>query len=202
MPDVLDQLEDIENSKGGLLAFLRCAGSRHTQCHILSMLKHIRDAHRAGRRWEVQQLIRVYLTSYDARLAATNRAFEKMKPGRRPPRKQLPSIASGLNAFKGTQEEVRLIFKRKRSNPNEFRPTLDFGIENRALQYLVVPCPLYPTRDRGLTPPSVRGSGRSACRDYPRAKRSEWRLSLGYSSRLPRRSFWEKRYLRRGPRAT
>ncbi len=138
MPDVLDQLEDIENSKGGLLAFLRCAGSRHTQCHILSMLKHIRDAHRAGRRWEVQQLIRVYLTSYDARLAATNRAFEKMKPGRRPPRKQLPSIASGLNAFKGTQEEVRLIFKRKRSNPNEFRPTLDFGIENRALQYLVL----------------------------------------------------------------
>src|SRR6266566_48157 len=61
---------------------------------------------------------------------------------------------------------------------------------------LTVPCPLYPTRDRGLTPPSVRGSGRSACRDYPRAKRSEWRLSLGYSSRLPRRSFWEKRYLR------
>jgi hypothetical protein len=61
-----------------------------------------------------------------------------MKPGRRPPKKQLPSIAAGLNAFKGTPEEVSLIFTRKRSNPNEFRLTLDFGIENRALQYLVL----------------------------------------------------------------
>jgi len=61
-----------------------------------------------------------------------------MKPGRRPSRKQLSSIASGLNALKATQEEVRLIFTRKRSNPNVFRPTLYFGIENRALQYLVL----------------------------------------------------------------
>ncbi len=136
--EMLDQLEEIEISKGGLLAFLRCAGSRHARCHILLMLKRIRDAHRAGRRWEVEQLIRKYLTSYDARFVATIRAFRQMKPGRRPPKGQLASIASGLNAFKGTGEEVRLIFKRKRSNPNEFRPTLDFGIENRALQYLVL----------------------------------------------------------------
>jgi len=135
---MIDQLEEIESSKAGLLAFVRCADSQHARRRILKILKRIRDAHRAGRWWETQQSIREYLASYDARLAATHRAFEKLKPGRRPPKKQLPSIAAGLNAFKGTQEDVRLIFKRKRSNPNEFRPTLDFGIENRALQYLVL----------------------------------------------------------------
>jgi hypothetical protein len=138
MPDALDHLEEIESPKRGLLAFVRCAGSRHARRHILLMLKSIRDARKAGRWWETQQLIRPYLTSHDARLAATHRAFGKMKPGRRPPKKQLPSIAAGLNAFKGTQEQVRLVFTRKRSNPNEFRLTLDFGIENRALQYLVL----------------------------------------------------------------
>jgi hypothetical protein len=135
---MLDEFEEIESRKRGLLAFLRCAASRQAGDHILKMLKRIRDAHRAGKWWEIQQLIREYLASYDARLAATWRAFEKLKPGRRPPKEQLPSIALGLNAFKGTQEGVRLIFTRKRSNPNEFRPTLDFGIENRALQYLVL----------------------------------------------------------------
>jgi len=135
---MLDQFEEIESAIRGLRAFLRCAGSPHARRHILLMLKRIRDARKAGRWWETQQLTRQYLTSYEARLAATCRASDKMKPGRRPPKEQLPAIASSLNPFKGSQEEVSLIFKRKRSNPNEFRVTLDFGIENRALQYLVL----------------------------------------------------------------
>ena len=33
-----------------------------------------------------------------------------------------------------------MIWKPKKNNPHDFRPTMNFGIENRALQYLVVQC--------------------------------------------------------------
>jgi hypothetical protein len=79
-----------------------------------------------------------------------------MEPGRRPPKSQLPSIASSLNAFTGTQEQVRLVFVRKRSNPNVLRPTLDFDIENRALQYLVLSV-LYVIADLHARQFGVRG---------------------------------------------
>ncbi len=59
-----------------------------------------------------------------------------MRWDRRPKKSQLKSIAENLNVFQGTREEVRLILIRK--GPDKFRPTLDFGIENRALQYLVL----------------------------------------------------------------
>jgi hypothetical protein len=159
--NMLDEFGNIESAKGGLLAFLRCAGSRDARQHVLKMLKRIRDAHRAGRWWQTQQFIREYLTSYDARLAATHRAFEKMKPARRPPKDQLPAIASGLNAFNGTQEKVRLVVRRKRSNPHEFRTTLDFGIENRALQYLVLSV-LYVIADLHPRQFAVRGGVHAA----------------------------------------
>ena len=153
---MIDEFDEIESVKGGLLAFLRCAGSRHERRCILKMLRRIRNAHRAGKRWRTQQLVRRYLSSYEARLAATRRAFRKMEPGRRPPKSQLPSIVSSLNAFTGTQEQVRLVFVRKRSNPNVLRPTLDFDIENRALQYLVLSV-LYVIADLHARQFGVRG---------------------------------------------
>lgn len=55
---------------------------------------------------------------------------------RRPKETELKTIAGNLNAFQGTQEEVRLRLIQK--SVNTFRPTLDFGIENRALQHLVL----------------------------------------------------------------
>jgi hypothetical protein len=55
---------------------------------------------------------------------------------RRPKETELKTIAERLNAFQGTQEEVRLRLIKK--GAHTFRPTLDFGIENRALQHLVL----------------------------------------------------------------
>jgi hypothetical protein len=89
----------------------------------------------AGNRRQLRYLIRQYLLSYDARFTATRLACRKMRWHRRPRKNQLKSIAANLNAFQGTQEQVRLTLVRK--GPGKFRPTLDFGIENRALQYLV-----------------------------------------------------------------
>ncbi len=99
------------------------------------MLTRIQKAHRTGDP-QLRFLIQQHLTSFDARLAATRLAASKMRWYRRPKKTELKAIAESLNAFQGTQEEVRLRLIKKCANT--FRPTLDFGIENRALQHLVL----------------------------------------------------------------
>ncbi len=100
------------------------------------MLARIQKAYRAGDKQQFRYLVQQYLTSYDARLAATRLAGRKMRWDHRPKKSELKAIAENLNAFRGTQEEVRLILIRK--GPDKFRPALDFGVENRALQHLVM----------------------------------------------------------------
>ena len=95
----------------------------------------IQKAHRTGDP-QLRFLIQKYLTLFDARLAATRLAASKMRWYRRPKETEQNVIAGSLNAFQGTQEEVRLRLIKK--GANTFRPTLDFGIENRALQHLVL----------------------------------------------------------------
>src|SRR5665811_2624908 len=47
--------------------------------------------------------------------------------------------ARGLDAWKGTQELVILRLKEKDKSPGVYRDIKEFGIQNRALQYLVLP---------------------------------------------------------------
>jgi hypothetical protein len=115
--------------------FVQCAGSGGARAHLKARLTGIQKAHRTGDR-QLRFLIQQYLTSFDARLAATRLAASKMRWYRRPEETELKTIAKRLNAFQGTQEEVRLRLIQK--GANAFRPTLDFGIENRALQHLVL----------------------------------------------------------------
>src|SRR5262249_36318121 len=128
--------ETADERPGGWPEFLRYAESLRAMDHLEAMLTRIRKAHKAGNRRLLRHLIQQYLTSYDARFAATRLARRKMPWDRRPRKDQLKSIAENLNAYQGTREEVRLILIPK--GPGKFRPTLDFGIENRALQYLVL----------------------------------------------------------------
>ena len=115
--------------------FVRYAGSAGARAHLKARLTGIQKAHRTGDR-QLPFLIHQHLTSLDARLAATRLAASKMSRYHRPKMGELKTIARGLHAFQGTQEEVRLLLIRK--GANTFRPTLDFGIENRALQHLVL----------------------------------------------------------------
>jgi hypothetical protein len=115
--------------------FVQCAGSARARAHLKAKLTGIQEAHRTGDP-QFGFLIQQYVTSFDARLAATRLAASKMPWYRRPKETELKTIAESLNAFQGTQEEVRLLLIRK--SANTFRPTLDFGIENRALQHLVL----------------------------------------------------------------
>ena len=115
--------------------FLQCAGSAGARAHLKAMLTGIQKAYRTGDP-RFRFLIQQHLTSFDARLAATRLAASKMRWYRRPKKTELKTIAGTLNAFQGTHEEVKLRLIRK--GANTFRPTLDFGIGNRALQYLVL----------------------------------------------------------------
>jgi reverse transcriptase-like protein len=115
--------------------FVQCAGSAGARAHLKVRLTAIQKAHRTGDR-QLGFLIQQYLMSFDARLAATRLAASKMPWYRRPKETELKAIAKSLHAFQGTQEEVRLRLIEK--DANTFRPTLDFGIEHRALQHLVL----------------------------------------------------------------
>ena len=108
------------------------------KARVASMLGKIRAAHQAGKRERADYLTKRYLLSLDARDVAVQQACRKLKPLRRPSPSKLPAIAEHLNAWDGTAEPVVLSFKEKESKPNHYRSLLDFGIENRALQYLVL----------------------------------------------------------------
>ena len=113
------------------------AHKAHT--HTNAMLRRIRAASRSGKHKQAEALSRVYLGSMDARYAATLVAYHRLKPHVRPDVGSLFAVAQSLDPYSGTQEDVYLRFKPKKGNPDAFRPILEFGIENRALQYLVLP---------------------------------------------------------------
>ena len=69
-------------------------------------------------------LSQLYLNSNDARLVATELACRTMKPHRRLPKALVPSIASALDAWAGTTEEVRVNFVPKGSDPDDRRMPL------------------------------------------------------------------------------
>jgi len=101
--------------------------------HLGVLLRRVREASRFTER---TYRIRKYLGSYHARLHATFEAFDAMKTEDRPDPAKLESIANGLDAWKGTKEPV-LEHRIPKDSPGEYRTVLEFGIENRALQYLV-----------------------------------------------------------------
>ena len=102
------------------------------------ILRRIQRAHLAGNRYRTRQLIWLQLRSHEAHLVATELARQSMKPHRRFSKAVVPAIAVGLDPWAGTNEEVRVNYLPKSSNPDERRTTMEFGPENKALQYLVL----------------------------------------------------------------
>src|SRR6266568_3478314 len=105
MLEIADQLAS--ERPAGWPEFLHAADSQRARAHLEAMLTRIQNAHRAGDRRQLRYLIQQFLTSFDARLAATRLASRKMRWDRRPKKNKLKSIAENLNAFQGTREEVR-----------------------------------------------------------------------------------------------
>jgi hypothetical protein len=69
---------------------------------------------------------------------AVRRAYKQMPPHLRPDQADLPAIAQRIDPWKGTNEAVHVYRKLKSSKPGHYRLIMNFGIENRALQYLVL----------------------------------------------------------------
>jgi RNA-directed DNA polymerase len=106
--------------------------------HVAKLLTRIRDAKELGQVKRLRHWTGAYLNSNDARLAAVQRANRRRKPGDRFDTATVRLIANGLDAYQGTDEPVLVHRKPKTSNPDSYRTYMAFGIENSALQYLVL----------------------------------------------------------------
>lgn len=106
--------------------------------HVEKLLKRIRNAKELGRLKELRHWTGAYLNSFGAKLAAVQRANRRRKLNDRLDTKTVRTIAAGLDAWQGANEPVLVHQKPKTSNPDSFRTYMAFGIQNKALQYLVL----------------------------------------------------------------
>ena len=113
------------------------ANLRKAWKHERKLCREIKRAHQAGKRKQVEHFTRLYLMSFDTKYVATVMANRALKSHRKVPVGQLSKIAENLDPWRGSAEAVTVHFKPKEGNEYDFRPIMDFDIENRALQYLV-----------------------------------------------------------------
>jgi len=107
--------------------------------HVEKLLDRIELAVAQGKRKRADYAIWAYLNSYDARRLALETAYRRLPKNKRPKPESLDNIAAFLDAWRGTKETVYLLLQVKPGPNLDYRPILDYGIENRALQYLVLP---------------------------------------------------------------
>ena len=116
---------------------VNCTNNR-AERHVAKMLSRAASAYLNGEQKRFHYHSSAYLNSYDARRVAVQEAYNALAYDRRPDATTLPDIAKCLNAWAGTNEAVRVNIKPKGNN-GDYRLIMDFGIENRALQYLGLP---------------------------------------------------------------
>ena len=105
--------------------------------HVGVILHRVRSAHLASKNKKAKYWTARYLNSHDAHLWAAEEARQAMERHHCFPKTLVPTIASGLDPWAGTPEEVRVNFIPKGSDPDHRRIIMDFGPKNRTLQYLV-----------------------------------------------------------------
>ena len=110
------------------------------RAHAQELLDRLREAHKKGNAKRAAYWQRQFFLSYHARLVATHDAYGDMRPSTRPPKAVIEKVAKNLNPWTGTQEPVEIRLQEKKTNPDEWRAIMNFGLENRALQHLVAEC--------------------------------------------------------------
>ena len=105
--------------------------------HVAAILGHAEAAHREGKGKLFRRLCVQYLQSFDARILATVAAYRSMNWRHRPPKSALPSIANFLDPWAGSAEPATVLLKKKPYG--YYRLVIDFGIERKALQHLLIP---------------------------------------------------------------
>jgi hypothetical protein len=120
----------------------------------VKLLKRIRAAVQAGKNKKAEWLIVEWLKSLGAKQFAVRLAYRQMSSHQRPDKSELDAIAAGLNPFAGTDEGVLVKMEPKEHQTDDYRLTMDFGMNNRALQYLL----LLPLREVLKLHPNQFGS--------------------------------------------
>ncbi len=110
---------------------------RAAKRHAAHLLYEVASAYKAGDLRSVNHLTRVFLRSHQVHLAAVCEARRKLPILQRPTRQQIPIIAGKLSAWAGTDEPVKVNLVKKDQEGNT-RTVLDFGIENRSLQHMIL----------------------------------------------------------------
>ena len=100
-------------------------------------LKRIRAAVQAGKWKKAKSLTEAWLNSPEAKRLAVRLAYRAMPAHRRPHRSKLDAIAYALDPWKGSGEVVH-VGVRSKKNSLDLRYIMNFGIEHRALQWLVL----------------------------------------------------------------
>jgi hypothetical protein len=108
------------------------------EIHVAKLLKQVRIAKELHQIKKLRHWTGAYLNSFHAKLAAVQRVNRRRKLSNRLDTATVLKVAAGLDAYQGTDEPVLVHRKPKTSNPDSFRTYMAFGIENRALQYLVL----------------------------------------------------------------
>jgi hypothetical protein len=102
---------------------------------VHKMLRKIKSADIGGKKNLRDRLIILYFQSIDARVVVVDEAYHSLSPSRRPAKKKLASIAEAICPYKPSNEPVVLNIKPKANG--DYRPIMNFGICQRARQYLV-----------------------------------------------------------------
>jgi reverse transcriptase-like protein len=110
--------------------------SETKDAHLAGMYRRLGSASSAGKVKLTRHYARQLLTSHDAKLAATKAAYKKKGRPRVP--EEMKAVAEGICPWKGSAEPVKL-YSVPKGSAGRRRLIMDFGIENRTLQYLVVP---------------------------------------------------------------
>jgi hypothetical protein len=117
----------------------RAMSSKEMKNSVNKMLARLAYEKVSGNKMACQKLIRLYLRSFAARLAAVHRASERRPFRWRPTSEQRVVIAEALNAWAGTTEDVTVVPQEKKGQPGSYRTIMKFGIEHRSLQELLRP---------------------------------------------------------------
>jgi len=134
---------------------------RSSEKHAGNISRKIAAYHSAGKFKRAAHWTGMYLNSFDAKYVAVHRANQKLPRQRRRPKKELAEIAANLDPWKGSEEDVIVNLKFKGDTENSFRTIMNFGIENRALQYLVGSA-LLPQADLHTSQHAISGGRNSA----------------------------------------
>ena len=110
---------------------------RDAKKHEKKLFNKIAAAHVEGSSFKAWHFTVNYLNSFAAKLVAVDKAWQKLPNHLKNSKMDFRLIAKKINPFAGTDEPATLNWELKKEDFVDFRPVVAFGIENRALQYLV-----------------------------------------------------------------